>query len=405
MPEIRFVGFSGDWEVRKLGDVVFDVSGNDGRTELPVLTMSAGNGWMNQKDRFSQVIAGNELKNYTLLKNGELSYNHGNSKLAKYGVVFELKDYDEALVPRVYHSFKSNNNSNPAFLECLFSSKIPDKELGKLVTSGARMDGLLNISKQAFFGIKISSPDVKEQTQIGNFFRQLDDTIALHQQELTTLQQTKQGFLQKMFPKEGESVPEVRFSEFNENWREKELKEISVLITKGTTPADKSWEGPVKYIKTDSINPINGNIGNTSRISKKEHENNLKRSKLKVNDILFSIVGTLGRVGIVKEKDLPANTNQQICIIRLSEGDTNFIFMALKTPLIEKFIESDATIGAQPSISLWQMEGLKVPYPSREEQTKIGTFFKQLDDLIALHQRELDALQKTKKAFLQKMFV
>nr|WP_306800149.1 restriction endonuclease subunit S [Bacillus subtilis] len=208
-----------------------------------------------------------------------------------------------------------------------------------------------------------------------------------------------------MFPKEGESVPEVRFPGFTGEWMERELKEISILITKGTTPADKSWEGTIKYIKTDSINLINGNIENTSRISKEEHEGNLKRSKLEVNDILFSIVGTLGRVGIVKEKDLPANTNQQICIIRLSEGDINFIFTALKTHSIEKFIKSDATIGAQPSISLWQMEALKVPYPQFEEQTQIGNFFKQLDDTITLHQRELDALKETKKAFLQKMFV
>ncbi|HDR7347500.1 restriction endonuclease subunit S [Bacillus pacificus] len=200
------------------------------------------------------------------------------------------------------------------------------------------------------------------------------------------------------------NVPKVRFDGFSSDWMEKELSEISTRITKGTTPADKSWEGTIKYIKTDSINSINGNIESTSRISKKEHESNLKRSKLEVNDILFSIVGTLGRVGIVKEKDLPANTNQQICIIRLNEGDINFIFTALRTPLIEKFIKSDATIGAQPSISLWQMEALKVPFPQIDEQQKIGTFFKHLDDTIALQQQLVEQQQQYKKAMLQKMF-
>ncbi|WP_439290864.1 restriction endonuclease subunit S [Lonepinella koalarum] len=175
------------------------MSGNDGRTDLPILTISASLGWLEQKERFSQVIAGNQLQNYTLLRKGELSYNHGNSKLAKYGVVIELKDLNEALVPKVYHSIKCSKYANPTFLEYLFWSKIPDGELGKLISSSARMDGLLNISKQAFLGINITIPSVIEQTQIGNFFKQLDDTIANHQRELEKYQKIKLAYLEKMF--------------------------------------------------------------------------------------------------------------------------------------------------------------------------------------------------------------
>jgi type I restriction enzyme S subunit len=87
-PKVRFEGYTDAWEQRKLGDVAERVQGNDGRMELDTLTISAGNGWMKQEDRFSANIAGKEQKNYTLLRKGELSYNHGNSKLAKYGAVF-----------------------------------------------------------------------------------------------------------------------------------------------------------------------------------------------------------------------------------------------------------------------------------------------------------------------------
>ena len=104
------------WEQRKLGEVCSRVQGNDGRMDLPTLTISAANGWMKQEDRFSGNIAGKEQKNYTLLHKGELSYNHGNSKLAKYGTVFSLQTYEEALVPRVYHSFKIEDG-NADFLE------------------------------------------------------------------------------------------------------------------------------------------------------------------------------------------------------------------------------------------------------------------------------------------------
>lgn len=168
-----------DWEQRKLGDICSRVQGNDGRMELPTLTISAGNGWMNQEDRFSGNIAGKEQKNYTLLKRGELSYNHGNSKLAKYGTVFSLQTYEEALVPRVYHSFKVEKG-NANFVEYYFATKLPDRELGKLISSGARMDGLLNIGYDDFMGISLLLPKTQEQDCIAGYFRKIDMFITLH---------------------------------------------------------------------------------------------------------------------------------------------------------------------------------------------------------------------------------
>ena len=182
------------WEQRKLGEVCSRVQGNDGRMDLPTLTISAANGWMNQEERFSGNIAGKEQKNYTLLHKGELSYNHGNSKLAKYGTVFSLQSYKEALVPRVYHSFKVEEGS-PDFLEYYFATKLPDRELGKLISSGARMDGLLNIGYNEFMGIQMLFPSVEEQKQISNYFRTLDYLITLHQQKCKQLQIIKYVFM------------------------------------------------------------------------------------------------------------------------------------------------------------------------------------------------------------------
>lgn len=198
VPEIRFYGFTYDWEQRKLGEVCSRVQGNDGRMNLPTLTISAANGWMNQEDRFSGNIAGKEQKNYTLLHKGELSYNHGNSKLAKYGTVFSLQSYKEALVPRVYHSFKVEEGS-PDFLEYYFATKLPDRELGKLISSGARMDGLLNIGYNEFMGIQMLFPSVEEQKQISNYFRNLDTLITLHQRKCDELKKMKKYMLQNMF--------------------------------------------------------------------------------------------------------------------------------------------------------------------------------------------------------------
>ena len=180
-PELRFPGFTDAWEQRKLTSFTQRVKGNDGRMDLPTLTISASEGWLNQKDRFSANIAGSEQKNYTLLRQGELSYNHGNSKLAKYGVVYALKDYKEALVPRVYHSFRVDESYDALFVEYYFSTKRPDRELGKLVSSGARMDGLLNIGYDEFTNISISVPTFSEQKQIVALLKVCDKYITLHQ--------------------------------------------------------------------------------------------------------------------------------------------------------------------------------------------------------------------------------
>lgn len=210
-PSYRFVGYTEPWERRKLGEISSRVKGNDGRMDLPTLTISAGQGWLDQRERFSGNIAGKEQKNYTLLRIGELSYNHGNSKLAKYGVVFQLNNYTEALVPKVYHSFKMIDGRSGTFFEYLFATKIPDRELGKLVSSGARMDGLLNITYDDFMSIKLTFPkNNEEQTAIGSFFQDIDQLISLQQRKLEVLKEQKKTYLKLLFPAKGQTKPALR---------------------------------------------------------------------------------------------------------------------------------------------------------------------------------------------------
>lgn len=128
-----------------------------------------------------------------------MSYNHGNSKLAKYGVVFTLESYDEALVPRVYHSFRVNEFSNAKFIEIMFATKIPDRELRKLISSGARMDGLLNINFNDFMGISITIPEISEQSAVADFFSNLDTLINSYQDKISQLETLKKKLLQDMF--------------------------------------------------------------------------------------------------------------------------------------------------------------------------------------------------------------
>ena len=233
----------------------------------------------------------------------------------------------------------------------------------------------------------------------------LDNLITLHQHKLERWKEVKKGLLQKMFPKKGSNVPEIRFPEFTDEWKQRKLSELCSLITKGTTPKEKSRDGEVNFIKVENINPDNGEITSMTQISIEEHEGYLKRSKLKENDILFSIAGTLGRATIVKSSILPANTNQALAIIRIKEGCLDYILTALKGKVVEDFIKRNPTIGAQPNLSLEQVGSLEIPYPDLIEQKKIGDYFRVLDNLITLHQRKLDHLKELKKGLIQKMFV
>ena len=174
------------------------------------------------------------------------------------------------------------------------------------------------------------------------------------------------------------------------SWEQRKLENITSLITKGTTPKDKSGNGEVNFIKVENIDPSSGIISSCSRISLEEHEGYLKRSQLKENDILFSIAGTLGRTSVVNKGILPANTNQALAILRVSEGDISYLVTVLSGRAVSDFIKKNPTVGAQPNLSLEQVSNLEIPYPSIEEQQKIGDYFRNLDDLITLHQRKCD---------------
>ncbi|MFK5290813.1 restriction endonuclease subunit S [Lactococcus lactis] len=395
-PQLRFEGFTDDWEDRKLKDVTERVRSNDGRMDLPTLTMSASSGWLDQKDRFSGDISGKEKKNYTLLKKGELSYNHGNSKLAKYGVVFSLTNYEEALVPRVYHSFKALENTSADFIEYMFSTKLPDRELGKLVSSGARMDGLLNINYDDFMNIHISIPNYEEQILVSAFFRKLDETIALHQRKLDLLKEQKKGFLQKMFPKNGAKVPELRFAGFADDWEERKLSDVA--NHRGGTAIEKYFDkyGVYKVISIGSYGLNSQYVDQNIRAISNEITDgrvvNSGELTMVLNDKTAN--GTIIGRTLLVEKDNEYVINQRTEIISPKENfDSNFAYTILNGPFREK-VKRIVQGGTQIYVNYPAVSNLNLELPKIEEQQKIGSFFKQLDDTIALHQRKLDLLKE-----------
>ena len=178
VPTLRF-DFDGIWNKIHLYEITNKVSRKAPvNSTAPIRMISYGNGFILQSDKYSRDNAGESLKKYTLLKKGEMAYNHGASKNKKYGVCYSLKESDEARIPFVYHAFQINRGL-PAFWNYALNISQIDKQLKKLVSSGARMDGLLNISYDDYMSISVYEPCVDEQAKISAFLSVIDKRIAV----------------------------------------------------------------------------------------------------------------------------------------------------------------------------------------------------------------------------------
>ena len=195
VPEIRFKGFTDAWEQRKLGDVVKEVTRNDPTSEAPIMMITANNGFIEQSERYAFNNAGESLKKYILLEKGELAYNHGASKLRPYGSCFALTTAENARIPFVYHCF-SAEEQNAEFLSIELNGSDVENQLRRIVSSGARMDGLLNISFVEYASVSVLLPKIEEQNIISDYFRHLDNLITLHQRKLEEEKQKKKALMQ-----------------------------------------------------------------------------------------------------------------------------------------------------------------------------------------------------------------
>ncbi|MBL3853021.1 MULTISPECIES: restriction endonuclease subunit S [Bacillus cereus group] len=406
-PDIRFPRFSGDWEQRKLKEIVERVTRKNTNLEstLP-LTISAQYGLVDQVTFFNKQVASKDVSNYYLLKNGEFAYNKSYSNGYPWGAVKRLDRYNMGVLSTLYITFKPTL-INSDFLVSYYDTTQWHKEVSMRAAEGARNHGLLNISASEFFDTNLKVPNKEEeQIKIGNFFKQLDDTIALHQQELDIIKQTKQGFLQKMFPNEGESVPEVRFPGYTGDWEQRKLGNHAEILTGGTpkTQIKEYWEPrEIPWMSSGEVNKKR--LSSTDNMISTQGFENSSARWVKENSVLIALAGQGKTRGTVAINEIPLTTNQSIAaIVPKDELHFEFIFQNLEKRYEELRLISSGD-GTRGGLNKQLISDVEIMSPSVEEQIKIGNFFKQLDDTIALHQRELDALKETKKAFLQKMFV
>lgn len=201
-------------------------------------------------------------------------------------------------------------------------------------------------------------------------------------------------------------MPNVRFKGFTDDWEQRKLGDYSELITKGTTPSSFRDDGNVTFVRIEALREKRVMKELCSAISEEIHKGELARSILKENDIVFAIAGTVGKCAIITKNILPANTNQALAIIRLKSNiNRDFVYFSLTSKQMETYINQSKSVGAQPNLSLSQMNAFEFLCPcKKQEQQKIGDYFSTLDYLVTLHQRKCDETKELKKYMLQKMF-
>ena len=406
IPQIRFSGFTDTWEQRKLGEVVKEVTRNDSTSEAPIMMITANNGFIEQSERYAFNNAGESLKKYILLEKGELAYNHGASKLRPYGSCFALTTAENARIPFVYHCF-SVENQNAEFMSIELNSSEIENQLRKIVSSGARMDGLLNISFDEYSSVSVVLPSIEEQDRIAGFLRNLDRLITLHQRKYDKLTKVKKAMLEKMFPKNGSLYPEIRFKGFTDAWEQRKLGEISESFEYGLNAAATEYDGKHKYIRITDIDDSTHLFLQDDLTSPDIDFSTADDYLLQEGDVLFARTGaSVGKTYIYRRSDGDLYFAGFLIRAKIkSDYDADFVFQNTLTDSYDSYIRITSQRSGQPGVNAQEYANFALSVPSLAEQKKIGAYFSHLDSLITLHQRKLEKLKNIKKACLEKMFV
>ncbi|MFE7376368.1 restriction endonuclease subunit S [Bacillus cereus] len=406
-PDIRFAGFTEEWEQRKLGELI----------EISSASRVHKNEWTTSGVRFfrsSDVVSNfNGKKNIPafisfslydelskksgLVQPGDILVTGGGSIGIPYLVADKeplyFKDADLIWL-------KSANKVDGYFLYFYFLTP----QLRKYISSITHIGTISHYTIEQAKDTPIILSERVEQTLVGNFFKQLDNTIALYQQEQTALKQTKLGFLQKMFPKEGDSVPEIRFPGFTGDWEQRKVMDFSEETFGGGTPKTsikEYWNGEIPWIQSSDLDEhqVSG-VFAKKKITEKGLQNSATKLIPKNSIAIVTRVG-VGKIALMQFEYATSQDFLSLSNLKVNEW---FGVYSLYNQLQKELNNVQGT--SIKGITKSELLDKKINIPTNlEEQNKIGEFFKQLDDTIALHQRELDALKETKKAFLQKMFV
>ena len=388
-PKIRFKGYTDDWEQRKLRNLVDRVTrkNQDLVSELP-LTISAQYGLIDQNEFFDKRVASKDVSGYYLIENGEFAYNRSTSTDAPWGAIKRLDRYENGVLSTLYIVFriKENNPVDSDFLVSYYSTNLWHKGIHEIAAEGARNHGLLNIAPADFFETELRIPqDIEEQKKIGKYFEKLERLITLHQRKCEETKKLKKYMLQKMFPQNGQTVPEIRFAGFTDAWEQRKFPEFVSFFNGLTYTPDDVQEMGTLVLRSSNVK--NGEIIDADNVY--VNDKVATSENVQVGDIIV-VVRNGSRALIGKHAQIKAsmpNTVIGAFMNGIRSEHSSFVNALLDTSAFENEIAKNmgATIN---QITGYMFSKMEFMVPSEEEQQQIGQFFSNLDHLITLHHRK-----------------
>ena len=405
IPFIRFRGFDDAWEQRKFGEIITEYKETvDSDCTLPILTSSKTEGVILQEEHFGRKQQ-HDITGYNILPRNYCTYRNRSD-----GVDFTFninKCCDKGIISKFYPVF-SGKNSDVFFLSLVLNnSDEVVREIAYTCTgTGQKVLSFLDLQK-----MKVKVPSFDEQKEIAAYFDNLDNLITLHQRKFEKLTNVKKSMLEKMFPQNGSSYPEIRFKGFTDPWEQRKLGDISEIKTGpfgSTLHADDYVSDGTPIITTEHFKTgaLPRSKNGLPQVSDSDYKR-LTAYTLDAGDIVFSRVGSVDINALITPFQSNWLFSGRVLRVRpQTDVSSQFLHTRLETESIKTDIRTRAVGQTMPSINT---EILKIPplvLPSSvAEQGQIGSYFAALDHLITLHQRELEKLQSIKKALLEKMFV
>ncbi len=406
-PRIRFKGFTDAWEQRKLGEMGETYAGLSSKSKEDF-----GHGeaeFVPYMNVFTNPIADVAMTEaieiddrQAKVKNGDVLFTTSSETPEEVGMSSVwLKNGSNTYLNSFCFGFRASESINSYYLAYMLRSSGVRRKIVFLAQGISRY----NISKKKMMEIKVPMPISAEQRQLGEIFRQLDNLITLHQRKYDKIVNIKKALLEKMFPAEGEEVPKIRFKGFTEAWEQRKLGDVGKAQSGiGFPDREQGGKEGVPFYKVSDMN----NYGNEHEMHSANNyvtEEQCRRNgwtPITEISVVFAKVGAaimLNRKRLVRFSFLLDNNTMAY---RFGSGwDINFGKTLFERVDLTELVQ----IGALPSYNATDVESVEISMPDKPEQYQIGEFFKQLDNLITLHQRQLEKLKNIKAALLEKMFV
>lgn len=380
-----------------MGDASTPVTERVGERKLIPVSISAGIGFVPQAEKFGRDISGNQYQLYTLVRDGDFVYNKGNSLKFPEGCIYLLQGWEQVAAPNVFICFRLKDGYSNGFFQNCFEANLHGQQLRRHITSGARSNGLLNISKDAFFGVDIPTPNLQEQQKIADCLSSLDELIAAQARKVNALKTHKKGLMQQLFPREGETQPRLRFPEFQNagEWKSKSLGSVCSSFSGGTpsTAKPEYYGGDIPFIRSAEIARDSTELFLTN--------DGLANSAAKMvtkGDVLVALYGAnSGDVAIAK---IDGAINQAILCLKSKESNP-FIYQFLshkKDWVVATYIQ-----GGQGNLSGEIVKSIAISFPSHAEQLRVASCLSDLDTLITAATQELETLKTHKKGLMQQL--